>query len=75
MKGDFLQFVAMHRWRILLVALGIAIVILFFTIGFFKTLLIAAVVALCYFLGPLVDKGGSGSIKAFFKALFKKNTF
>lgn len=40
---------------------------------FWRTILIAAVVTVCYFMGRLLDKGGRGSIKAFFDAIFKDN--
>ena len=73
MNSNLTEFLNRHKWRILLVLTGLLVLILCFTIGFWKTLLIAAVVTVCYFLGRLLDKGGRGSIKAFFEAIFKDN--
>ncbi|MDO4568587.1 MAG: DUF2273 domain-containing protein [Clostridia bacterium] len=71
MRDDsFIEFVTKHRWRILLVAIAVIALILLFTIGFWKTLLVVGIVALCYFIGRMLDNEGKDGFAAFFKALF-----
>lgn len=69
-QDDFIVYIAEHRWRILLIAMAIIILILLFTIGFWRTLLVVVAVAVCYIIGKVLDDGGKGGISAFFKALF-----
>ena len=42
------------------------------TINFWRTLLLAAIVAVCYLLGTLMDQGGVQRVKEFFEHLLPK---
>ena len=46
--------------------------ILFLCIGFWRTLLLAALVALGVLVGTLLDKGGWAAVKDFFASIFQK---
>ena len=72
----FTGFCKEHRWSIILVAMGLLLAILLMTIGFWKTLLLIAVVGLCFIVGYILDKDGPDGVKSFFGNLFKskKNT-
>ena len=64
------NFFRQNKWAVLLAGAGLVLMILFFTFGFFRTLLVLAVVAFCFFIGNLMDKGGIEGVKEFFKKLF-----
>ena len=68
----FLEFVKNHKFTVLFVALGLVLAILFFTIGFWRTLLLLVILALCFLIGYLLDQGGPDGIKEFFSKLFSK---
>ena len=51
----FKAFVKEHLWATILVVAGIVLTILLLTIGFFKTLLLAAIVAACLFIGNKLE--------------------
>lgn len=68
----FLEFVKSHKFTVLFVALGLVLAILFFTIGFWRTLLLLVILALCFLIGYLLDQGGPDGIKEFFNKLFSK---
>ena len=68
----FLEFVKSHKFTVLFVALGLVLAILFFTIGFWRTLLLLVILALCFLIGYLLDQGGTDGIKEFFNKLFTK---
>jgi len=68
----FLEFVKTHKFTVLFVALGLVLAILFFTIGFWRTLLLLVILALCFLIGYLLDQGGPEGIKEFFTKLFSK---
>ncbi len=68
----FKAFFEAYKWRIIAVAAGIVLTILLLTIGFWRTLLLLAIVAVCYFIGTLLDNGGKQSITGLIKTLFKK---
>lgn len=70
--NDFKQFFRDHRWAVLGVLLGLVITILIFTINFWRTLLLVAIVAVCYIVGTLLDQGGVERVKAFFRELFTR---
>lgn len=70
--GDFQSFFKKYKWRIITVSAGIALAILFFSIGFWRTLLLLLIVAVCYVLGSLMDAGGREKIKEAVGVLFKK---
>lgn len=67
----FSEFCKEHKWAIVLVAFGLLMAILLMTIGFWKTLLLFAVVGLCFVIGYLLDKDGPDGVKSFFGNLFK----
>ena len=64
------SFFRQNKWAVLLAAVGLILMILFFTVGFFKTIIVLAVVAFCFFIGGLMDKGGIEEVKNFFRKLF-----
>lgn len=68
----FLEFVKSHKFTVLFVSLGLVLAILFFTIGFWRTLLLLVILALCFLIGYLLDQGGPDGIKEFFNKLFSK---
>lgn len=69
---QFLAFYNKYKWRILGVAGGVIFCILVFTINFWRTLLLGFVVAVCYFIGKLLDEGGRARVADFFSKLFGK---
>ncbi len=74
MDNGFWAFVKEHKFTAILLVIGFVLAILFFTIGFWRTLLLTLIFALCFFLGYLLDKGGLEGVKNFFKKLFTKDT-
>ena len=68
----FLEFVKSHKFTVLLVLIGLVLSILFFTIGFWRTILLFIILALCFLIGYLLDQGGPDGIKDFFNKLFSK---
>ena len=64
------SFFRQNKWAVLLALAGLVLMIRFFTVGFFKTIIVLAVVAFCFFIGGLMDKGGIEEVKNFFKRLF-----
>ena len=70
--SDIKYFLEKYKWRILSVAIGIVLTVLLLTIGFWRTLLLLAIVAGCYFVGTLLDSGGKESLKSLWKTLLKK---
>ncbi len=69
----FWEFVKNHKFTVLLVLVGLLLSILFFTIGFWRTILLFVILALCFFIGYLLDQSGPEGIKEFFSKLFSKN--
>lgn len=70
----FIKFCKENKWAVAMSAAGLVAVILMFSIGFFRTILLVAVVAVCFFLGYLMDKGGIEAVKNFFRNLFSRDT-
>ena len=70
----FLEFIKNHKFTVLLVLLGLILSILFFTIGFWRTILLILILALCFLVGYLLDQGGPDGIKNFFNKLFTKGS-
>ena len=68
----FKAFLKEHLWATILVAVGIVLTILLLTIGFFRTLLLAAIVAACLYIGNQLDKNGTGNVKESVEKLFSK---
>ena len=65
-------FIKDHPWTVLLVVLGIIVAVLLLTIGFFKTLLIAAIVGGCFCIGRALDRNGGEELKNKVSSLFSK---
>ena len=55
------------------VTAAILLAVLIFTIGFWRTLLLTAITALCYFVGCILDKGGKEGLQEALSRLFRKN--
>ena len=70
---EFRQFLKEYKWRVIGVAGGILLAVLIFTIGFWRTLLLTAITALCYFVGCILDKGGKEGLQEALSRLFRKN--
>lgn len=68
----FLEFVKSHKFTVLLVLLGLLLSILFFTIGFWRTMLLFIILGICFLIGYLLDQSGPEGIKEFFQKLFSK---
>lgn len=62
-----------HKWIISMGIFGLIIAILMLTIGFFKTLLIVALMGTFGGFGFLVDKGGFSGAKAVIVGFFTRN--
>lgn len=61
-----------YKWRVIGVAAGIVLALLLFTIGFLRTLLLVALVALCYIIGRHLDNGGKEELDKAIGRLFGK---
>lgn len=72
MSGSFGDFFGKNKWTILLVFIGLVFTILIFSIGFWRTILLCVILAVCFLLGYLLDRGGRDNVKSFFSSLFKK---
>lgn len=72
MENGFLEFVKKYKFTILLCLLGLVLAILFFTIGFWRTLLLVVILALCFLVGYLLDQSGPDGVKSFLNKLFSK---
>lgn len=66
-----MSFFEKYKWRIIAVIAAIVVVILIFTINFWRTLLLLVVVGIAYLIGYLMDEGGRERVKEFFKGLFR----
>ena len=71
MENGFLDFVKKYKFTILLVLIGLILAVLFFTIGFWRTIVLVIILALCFLVGYLLDQGGPDGIKNFINRLFK----
>lgn len=71
-KNAFSEFFKAHRFAVIWAVVGIIICVLILTINFWRTLLVCAVVGICFFLGNLMDKGGWDMVKAFFDRVLPK---
>lgn len=61
-----------YKWRVIGIVAGIVLAILLFTIGFWRTLLLFALVALCYVIGRHLDNGGKEELAKAISGLFGK---
>lgn len=71
--NEFFAFLRLYKWRIISVCFGILFAILIFTIGFWRTLLLFAIVGAAYFIGTLLDEGGRARLKDFLGGIFRKH--
>ncbi|MCE5189635.1 MAG: DUF2273 domain-containing protein [Eubacteriales bacterium] len=72
MENGFLEFLKKYKFTILLCLIGLILVILFFTIGFWRTILLMVILALCFLVGYLLDQSGPDGLKNFVNKLFSK---
>jgi len=61
-----------YKWRLIGIAAGIVLAVLLFTIGLWRTLLLFALVALCYVVGRHLDNGGKEELDKAISSLFRK---
>ena len=72
MKDWLKQFYGEHRWLTIMAVAALVLGILFLCIGFWRTLLLALLVALGVLIGTLMDRGGWAAVKDFFASIFQK---
>ena len=72
MKDWITNFYTEHKWLTIMAVSALVLGILFLCIGFWRTLLLAALIALGVLIGALLDKGGWSAVKDFFAGLFQK---
>ena len=72
MKDWLKQFYSEHRWLTIMAVAALVLGILFLCIGFWRTLLLALLVALGVLIGTLMDRGGWAAVKDFFASIFQK---
>ncbi len=61
-----------YKWRLIGIVAGIVLAVLLFTIGLWRTLLLFALVALCYVVGRHLDNGGKEELDKAISSLFRK---
>ncbi len=72
MMDWFKKFYGEQKWLTILAAGALVLGILFLCIGFWRTLLLAALVAIGVLIGTLLDRGGWPAVKDFFASIFQK---
>ena len=72
MKEWIKKFYAEHKWLTIMAAAALVLGILFLCIGFWRTFLLAALVAFGVLIGTLLDRGGWPAVKDFFASIFQK---
>ena len=72
MKDLIKTFYSEHKWLSIMVIAALVLGILFLCIGFWRTLLLAALIAVGVLIGTLLDKGGWTAVKDFFAGIFQK---
>ena len=72
MKDWIITFYSEHKWLSIMVIAALVLGILFLCIGFWRTLLLAALIAVGVLIGTLLDKGGWAAVKDFFAGIFQK---
>ena len=72
MKDWLKQFYSEHKWLTIMAVAALVLGILFLCIGFWRTLLLALLVALGVLIGTLMDRGGWVAVKDFFASIFQK---
>ncbi len=69
--SGFQEFLKKYKFTIILSLLGLILAVLFFTIGFWRTLLLLLILALCFLIGYLLDQSGPEGVKNFIQKIFK----
>ena len=72
MKEWLKQFYGEHKWLSIMAVAALVLGILFLCIGFWRTLLLAVLVAFGVLIGTLLDRGGWPAVKDFFLTLINK---
>lgn len=70
--NKFQEFYRAHKFAIIFVALAILLVVLFLTIGFWRTILLFGLVGLFFLIGFLLDQNGIVGLRDFFTKLFSR---
>ncbi len=65
-------FLKEYKWRVIGIAAGIVLAMLLFSIGFWRTLLLLVLVAVCYIIGRHLDNGGKEELDKAIGRLFSK---
>ena len=72
MKEWFKTFYSEHKWLTIMAISALVVGILFLCIGFWRTLLLAVLIAVGVLIGTLLDRGGWAAVKDFFAGIFQK---
>ena len=72
MKEWIKNFYGEHKWLTIMAAAALVLGILFLCIGFWRTLLLAVLVALGVLVGTLLDRGGWPAVKDFFASIIQR---
>lgn len=72
MKEWIKQFYAEHKWLCIMAVAALVLGILFLCIGFWRTLLLAVLVAVGVLIGTLLDRGGWPAVKDFFASIIQR---
>ena len=72
MKDWIKTFYSEHKWLSIMVIAALVLGILFLCIGFWRTLLLADLIAVGVLIGTLLDKGSWAAVKDFFAGIFQK---
>ena len=72
MKDWITGFYKQHKWLSIMAAGALVLGILFLCIGFWRTLLLAVLVAVGVLVGTLLDRGGWPAVKDFFAGIIRK---
>ncbi len=68
----FREFFQAHKFAVIFAVIGVVLAVLFMTLGFWRTLLLIVLIAVCFFIGLLLDQNGVDGLKAFFARLFTR---
>ena len=72
MRDWIKTFYSEHKWLSIMVISALVLGILFLCISFWRTLLLAVLIAVGVLIGTLLDKGGWAAVKDFFASIFQK---
>ena len=65
------EFFMNHKWAVILSVIALIIVLLFYLIGFWWTLLAGVLVVIAIFFGRIIDRDGTEGVRDFFRKLFR----